>query len=253
MYIVKSLLTCHSEIIYPRNVPVDARTDVPRPKDFPDYTFSSTEELTLPTPDGESLSAFLLKPTNMLYAKHAPITIIMFHGNAGNIGHRLPIAGVLDQFVDANILMVEYRGYGLSTGRPDEKGLNIDGQTALDYVRERKDLNGSKIVVYGQSLGGAVSIQLAARNLEQGDIAALILENTFTSIRKLIPTYGYPVPCLILIQRTTAQEQQREHADDVVTVRFHQQDLSRIYVIRFGQVRRHYPISPIYRFYFSAG
>jgi len=110
LILLKHPLTCRSEIIYPRNVPLNARTEVPRPKDFPDYTFSSTEELTLPTPDGESLSAFLLKPTNMVYAKRAPITIIMFHGNAGNIGHRLPVAGVLDQFVDANILMVEYRG-----------------------------------------------------------------------------------------------------------------------------------------------
>ncbi len=186
----------------------------------------------------------------MVYAKRAPITIIMFHGNAGNIGHRLPVAGVLDQFVDANILMVEYRGYGLSTGRPDEKGLNVDGQTALDYVRERKDLSGSKIVVYGQSLGGAVSIQLVARNLEQGDIAALILENTFTSIRKLIPTYGYSGLCSIPILRIMVLEQECENADDVRTVHFHQQDLSHICVIRSGQVRKHYPKSPLFQYYF---
>ena len=163
------------------------------------------------------------------------------------------MAGVLDQFVDANILMVEYRGYGLSTGRPDEKGLNIDGQTALDYVRERKDLSGSKIVVYGQSLGGAVSIQLVARNLEQGDIAALILENTFTSIRKLIPTYVYSSLCPIPILRIAPQEQGRQNADDVRTVHFRQQDLSHICVIRSGQVRKRYPKSPLYQYYFSVG
>lgn len=90
--------------------------------------------------------------------------------------------------VPANILMVEYRGYGMSTGVPDENGLNIDAQTALDFVRQREDLKNSKIIVYGQSIGGAVAIQLAASNKHHGDIRGLILENTFLSVRKLIPT-----------------------------------------------------------------
>lgn len=86
--------------------------------------------------------------------------------------------------------MLEYRGYGKSTGTPDEKGLNIDAQTGLDYMRQRPDLKNTKFVVYGQSIGGAVSINLVANNQKQGDIRALILENTFLSIRKLIPRYG---------------------------------------------------------------
>ena len=63
----------------------------------------------------------------------------------------------------------------------------IDAQTALDYIRNRKDIKGTKIVVYGQSLGGAVAIQLVAKNQEAHDVIGLILENTFTSLRKLIP------------------------------------------------------------------
>ncbi len=85
--------------------------------------------------------------------------------------------------------MLEYRGYGLSTGSPNEEGLRIDAQTGLDYIRQRAETRNTKIVVYGQSLGGAVSIQLVANNQGTGDIAGLILENTFTSIRKLIPRY----------------------------------------------------------------
>ena len=84
--------------------------------------------------------------------------------------------------------MLQYRGYGLSTGNPNEKGLMIDAQTGLDYIRERPELRGTKIVIYGQSIGGAVSIGLASRNQKQGDIAGVVLENTFTSIRKLIPS-----------------------------------------------------------------
>jgi len=111
----------------------------------------------------------------------------MFHGNAGNIGHRVPIAGVLQKHMGVNVFMLEYRGYGRSTGTPDEKGLNTDAQTALDYMRAHPDLKNTRFVVYGQSLGGAVSINLVASNQDQGDIKALILENTFLSIRKLIP------------------------------------------------------------------
>lgn len=83
--------------------------------------------------------------------------------------------------------MLEYRGYGLSTGTPNEEGLMIDAQTGIDYIRQRAETSKTKIVIYGQSLGGAVSIQLVAKNQEAGDIAGLILENTFTSMRKLIP------------------------------------------------------------------
>ena len=111
----------------------------------------------------------------------------MFHGNAGNIGHRVPIAKVLTENLDCSVLMAEYRGYGLSTGTPDEKGINVDAQTALDYLRNQKETQGGDIIVYGQSLGGAVAIQLVARNQEPTDIKAVVLENTFTSIRDMIP------------------------------------------------------------------
>lgn len=84
--------------------------------------------------------------------------------------------------------MLEYRGYGLSSGVPGERGLAIDAQTALDYIRQRDDLRSNNIVVYGQSLGGAVSIDLVSKNKGTGDIKGLILENTFLSIAKMIPS-----------------------------------------------------------------
>lgn len=113
--------------------------------------------------------------------------MIMFHGNAGNIGHRVPIAKFVEENTGCSILMLEYRGYGMSTGTPNEQGLMIDAQTGLDWIRNGTETKDNKIVVYGQSLGGAVAIQLVAKNQEADDIVGLILENTFTSIRKLIP------------------------------------------------------------------
>jgi len=171
-----------SEIIYPRNIPPGARTDVPRP---PQFGIEDYEELMIPTSDGETLSAFLIKPSNKAAAR--PVTILTFHGNAGNIGHRLPIAKVLANDLQCTTLMLEYRGYGLSTGTPTEKGLAIDAQTGLDYIRNREDLKSNNIVVYGQSLGGAISIDLVAKNKGTGDIKGLMLENTFLSIAKMIP------------------------------------------------------------------
>ncbi|KAK4997882.1 bem46 protein, variant [Elasticomyces elasticus] len=177
------ILTASSELIYPRYLPPNARTEVPRP---PEFHITDYEELTLPTPDGESLSAFLIKPPNKQHAR--AVTFLMFHGNAGNIGHRLPVARMIAAEIHCNVLMLQYRGYGLSTGTPDERGLTIDAQTGLDFIRKSADLKSTKIVVYGQSLGGAVGIGLVARNQEAGDIAGLILENTFLSIKKMIPS-----------------------------------------------------------------
>ncbi|KAG9758293.1 alpha/beta hydrolase BEM46/Esterase/lipase/thioesterase, partial [Aureobasidium melanogenum] len=181
MVLSSGLFYYQNELIYPRNIPPNARTDVPRPSQLG----LDAEELSLPTPDGETLSAFLVKPGNASKAKN--VTLLMFHGNAGNIGHRLPIAKILANEMYCNVLMLQYRGYGLSTGNPNEKGIAIDSQTGLDYIRGREDLNKTKIVIYGQSLGGAVSIGLAVKNKDRGDIAGLILENTFLSIKKMIP------------------------------------------------------------------
>jgi abhydrolase domain-containing protein 13 len=178
------LSKCCSDLIYPRNVPENARTVVPKP---PDFQIDDYEELSLRTPDEENLHAFLIRPSNK--RRFENVTIVMFHGNAGNIGHRLPIAKVLAEDLGYNVFFVEYRGYGFSSGDPNEKGLNIDAQTTLDYIRGRDDLRNSKIVIYGQSLGGAVAVSLVNRNQTEGDIAALILENTFLSIRSLIPRF----------------------------------------------------------------
>jgi fermentation-respiration switch protein FrsA (DUF1100 family) len=112
----------------------------------------------------------------------------MFHGNAGNIGHRIPIARMFMQRMGCSVLMLEYRGYGLSTGSPDEVGLMIDAQTGFDYLRQRPDTRDNDIVLYGQSLGGAVAIQLAAKNQKDKKLIGLVLENTFLSMRKLIPS-----------------------------------------------------------------
>lgn len=178
-----------NELIYPRNIPEDARTIVPTPDNF---DFKNWREVTLITPDGETLKNYLLRSTS---SEPKGITVLMFHGNAGNIGHRVPIAKVFSEHMGSNVFMLGYRGYGFSSGTPSEKGLNIDAQTALDWILQDEETKNTKVVVYGQSLGGALAIQLAARN--QDKLSGLMLENTFLSMRTLIPKAFPPAKYLV--------------------------------------------------------
>lgn len=181
-------------LIYPSHIPADSREKIPRPEH---YHFKDFEELILPTNDGEKLSAFYIRGPRG--GRNSNVTVLMFHGNAGNIGHRLPIARMLISATGCNVFMLEYRGYGLSTGEADESGLNIDAQTALDYLRDRLETRDHKYIVYGQSLGGAVAVRLVAKNQNRNDICGLILENTFLSMRKLIPSIMPPAKYFALL------------------------------------------------------
>lgn len=192
-------------------MPPNARTMVPQPEEF-NIPAHCAESLYVDTVDGERLHTFLVRPANPARARN--VTILMFHGNAGNIGYRLPIAKILHDELGCHVLMVQYRGYGWSTGKPDEKGLNLDAQAALEYIRYSHELRNTKVVVYGQSLGGAVGTGLVlkaqkeARENEEkfndqpgGEIAALMLENTFMSIKKMIPRYLDPLPYRTCLQQ----------------------------------------------------
>lgn len=162
------------------------------------------DDLNLKTKDGVMLRCYLLTQSksldtdqykdayalNRTYATDDQMisdrpTIVMFHGNGGNHGHRVPLAKIFFMRFRCNVLMMSYRGYGKSEGSPSEKGLQIDAQTALDYLTEHPVFSRTNIILYGQSIGGAVSIDLASRNPTK--ISALILENTFTSLPSLIP------------------------------------------------------------------
>jgi fermentation-respiration switch protein FrsA (DUF1100 family) len=185
-------------LIYPSAFPPGSRTEVPVPSDYG----LPYEDLKLTTPDGVTLRCYLLLQTKRLsqsqaahvdymedesdedFAATRP-TIIMFHGNGGNHGHRIPLAKVFFVKMRCNVLMMSYRGYGLSEGTPSEKGLCLDAQTALDYITMDPTLSKTPIVIFGQSIGGAVGIDLASKNPTK--IRALILENTFLSLPRLIP------------------------------------------------------------------
>lgn len=134
-------------------------------------------------------------------------TLIFFHGNAGNIGLRLPNALKMYQYLDANILLVEYRGYGDSdTAKINEAGLKLDAEASLRFLREEKkehpSVDVSKVFIFGRSLGGAVAFHLA-QYAENNNIplAGVIVENTFLGIPEMVDTlmpYIAPMKFLIL-------------------------------------------------------
>jgi abhydrolase domain-containing protein 13 len=136
------------------------------------------EDVTITTDDGEHIHAWLLfkSPT-------AP-TLIYFHGNAGNMGFRLQNAAGMYGYSDYNVLMMDYRGYGKSTGSPSERGLQLDGVAMLKYLKQHPRLSNSPIVVFGRSLGGALAVWLAYHH--GPDISGVIVENTFMSIPTMV-------------------------------------------------------------------
>jgi fermentation-respiration switch protein FrsA (DUF1100 family) len=109
-------------------------------------------------------------------------TVLYFHGNAGNIGHRLHNAQALYSLCGANVLLLEYRGYGKSEGTPSEAGMRLDAQAAMEYLLDHSDVDSNQIIIFGRSLGGAVAIDLVSNPVYMKKAFAMIVENTFTSI-----------------------------------------------------------------------
>lgn len=106
-----------------------------------------------------------------------PAAVLFCHGNAGNIGDRLDAILAFHQ-LGLDVLIFDYRGYGKSGGRPDEPGIYADARAAYAELVEKRGIPPEKVVLFGESLGGAVAIALA----EAGKAGALICEGTFTSI-----------------------------------------------------------------------
>ncbi|KAI5961843.1 bem46 [Candida pseudojiufengensis] len=142
------------------------------------------ELVQLKTPDGETLQCYSMKQDSK-DPSYTNKTILILSPNAGNIGHGLPIASIFYKQFGYNVFIYSYRGYGKSTGSPNEIGLKKDADTVMDHLTSDSQYQQSSIILYGRSLGGAVSIYIAAT--KSSSIHAIILENTFLSIRKTIP------------------------------------------------------------------
>lgn len=133
------------------------------------------EDVYFKTEDNLRINGWLIKAPQASSAP-APKTILFFHGNAGNISHRLEKIALFHQ-LGVNVFIIDYRGYGKSQGRPSEEGLYQDACGAYDYLATRRDINPAKIISYGDSLGGVVAVDLATKR----KVACLVVDSSFTS------------------------------------------------------------------------
>lgn len=113
--------------------------------------------------------------------------ILLCHGNAGNVTHRIDILRALHDRMDASVLVFDYRGYGRSEGSPDEAGVLADARAARTWLARREGIAETQIVQMGESLGGAVAVDLAAAD----GARALVLQSTFSSAPD-VAAWHYP-------------------------------------------------------------
>jgi len=146
---------------------------VPTPNEI---GLSDVEPVTFETIDGLSLNGWFFAASGPL----PRITVLVFNGNAGNRAHRGPLAAALHRH-GLQVLLVDYRGYGGNAGTPSENGLALDGRAARAYLAGRRDVDRSRLVYFGESLGTAVAVRLAA----EYPPAALVLRSPFTSMSDL--------------------------------------------------------------------
>ena len=129
------------------------------------------EDIRFTTSDGVTLHGWYIPG-------RGGTTMLWFHGNAGNISHRVDNIEGLHERLGVAVFIFDYRGYGLSEGAPTEQGTYLDAEAALAYLRSREDVDPQKLALFGRSLGCAVAAELAIRH----DVYAVVLESPFTSI-----------------------------------------------------------------------
>lgn len=155
---------------------------------------AKVEDVSFPSVNGEKLNALIFT------REGAKKIFLMSHGNAGNVAHRLPqVVHFLN--MGMSVLVYDYQGYGKSGGEPSVAGILNDGVAAYDYLRSH-GWKANQIVVYGESLGCAVSCQIA----KQREVAGIILQSGFSSLPSaardrfvwlnLYPDFTFPNPQL---------------------------------------------------------
>ncbi len=165
LLLLAALFLLQSCLIYHPDTPTRAIVATP------DSIGLDFEPVKIPTEDGLTLDAWFVP------AKNARGVLLFFHGNAGNISHRLESIRLFNR-LRLSTLILDYRGYGQSEGEPSEEGTYRDAEAAWRYLTERRGISPKRIVIFGRSLGGAV----AAHAAKGRDAGALILESAFTSV-----------------------------------------------------------------------
>ena len=170
------------------------------------------QNLNINTEDGIQLDAWFIPHSD------ARGTLLFFHGNAGNISHRLDSIKIFHR-LRLNVFIFDYRGYGRSTGSPTEQGVYKDAQAAWRYLTQERGIPAQQIVLFGRSLGGAIATRLAART----QAGALIIESTFTSVPELAAKL-YPFLPVRLLARLDFNTRAELHSVNIPVLVIHSRD-----------------------------
>ncbi|CCH58583.1 hypothetical protein TBLA_0A07935 [Henningerozyma blattae CBS 6284] len=175
------LYLCQNKLIYPSWIK-GARNHVENPESFG----IPYKRIKLITKDKVSLEAYDMRIKNSLKDEKNQIntTVLILCPNSGNIGNFLPIAYKFYNLFNFNVILYSYRGYGNSNGSPSETGLKKDADCIMNYLMNNKYHQNNRILLYGQSLGGAIAIYIA--NKYPNFIDGMVIENTFLSIPKML-------------------------------------------------------------------
>jgi hypothetical protein len=138
------------------------------------------EEVRLLAADGVALHGWFVP------SAQSRGTVLFLHGNAGNISHRLDFLLMFHR-LGYSTLIIDYRGYGNSAGKPSEQGTYLDAEAAWRHLTETRKIPSDTIALFGESLGGAVAAWLAVRH----EPAALVIASGFTSVPDLAAKF-YP-------------------------------------------------------------
>jgi fermentation-respiration switch protein FrsA (DUF1100 family) len=150
--------------------------------------------------DGVRLHAWWCRPMDGA-PSDASAVLLWFHGNAGNLSQRADLMLELAR-LGLEIVIVDYRGYGRSEGRPTEKGLYRDARGAWRHVVQDSGVDPRRIVILGKSLGGAVAVDLAADVMPAG----LIVESSFTSVPDMAAEHYPFIPRWLIRTRMASIE-----------------------------------------------
>ena len=165
-----ALAGCTSAFFQPERVLIDT----------PRSAGLAYEELRLQAADGTELFAWFLPA-----AGTASATLLFLHGNAENVStHYASVAWMPAE--GFNVLALDYRGYGKSAGTPSLAGVQLDIDAALGALRERRDVDARRIVLFGQSLGGALAIHYAAHGARRSALRAVIADSAFADYRLIV-------------------------------------------------------------------
>ena len=147
------------------------------------------EDVTFESEDGTKLNGWFVPALG-----RAEGTVIHFHGNAQNMSSHFTYVKWLPN-KGFNVFLFDYRGYGKSEGRPGRRGVYEDSVAAIRYVQSRPDVDPDRLLIFGQSLGGANAIAAVGNNDFDG-VRAVAVEGTFYSYRKIVRDKLAQVPII---------------------------------------------------------